>query len=217
MISIKYVLVILAAMAAYLLYRHIPSRRFAIFFCLALLTAAGLFCFSYQAKPAAPMTSPEERAEIQQQQQIFADWYTDYKKNIDQLDYNWQLYHHILADFKADNISIQTTYVRLTQLEGDAGQLRDFLEQLEPPSALNDINYGLTATVIQKTRSYTNEQYKTIHATKNAADPSKLLSNRQDEQSRRLEEIMIMESPAGLFTASEISSLKDNLTVPEES
>ena len=216
MISIKYVLLILAAILAYLLYRHVPNRKFAIFFCLALLAAAGLFFFSYQAKPASPVMSPEAKAEVQHQQQIFSDWYTGYKKNIDQLDYNWQLYHHILDDFKADNISIQTTYVRLTQLEGDAAQLRDTLTKLEPPGELNDENYALTTTVIQKTRDYAEQQYKAIHATREAADPSRLLSNRQEEQSRRLEEIMIMESPTGLFTATEIASLKDNLTVPDE-
>ena len=67
-----------------------------------------------------------------------------------------------------------------------------------------------------ETRSYAEEQYKAINDTRNAADPAHLLSNRQEEQSRRLEEIMIMESPTGLFTATEIASLKDNLTVPDE-
>ena len=216
MVSIKYVLAILAAVLAYMLCRHVPNRKVAVLFCLTLIGAGAIFAFSYQTKPAAPVIRPEEKAEIQQQQQIFTDWYTGYKKNIDQLDYNWQLYHHILADFKADNISIQTTYVRLTQLEGDAAQLRDSLAQLEPPASLTDANYDLTATVIKKTRSYAEEQYKAINDTRNAADPAHLLSNRQEEQSRRLEEIMIMESPTGLFTATEIASLKDNLTVPDE-
>ena len=87
---------------------------------------------------------------------------------------------------------------------------------MAPPPTLEGDNYDLVIEIIKKTQTYSAAQHQAILRTRAAADPSRQISELQEEQSRRLEEIMILESPAGLFTASEISALRENLTIPEE-
>ena len=158
----------------------------------------------------------EERYELQQQQQIFADWYVGYQRDIDELDRNWQWYHHIIEDFKEDNISIQTAYVRLSQLDQDSQKIRERIEHNAPPIALNDGCYDLLIEVMKKTTDYADAQYRTIVLTKAAADPARLRTNDQAEQSRLLQAIMIRESPVGLYTAKEIAAIREYLNIKED-
>ncbi len=216
MLAIKCAVALLTLLCLVFLYRKLPNHRIFAIFCGTLFAASALVFWSWpkQEQPAA--ITEEQRNDILQQQQIFTAWYNDYKKSLDQLDHNWQQYHNILENFKEDNISIQTTYVRLTQLEKDAAQTRDQLGRLNPPLELDSANYDLVTAILKKANTYANTQYQAISRTKTAADPAQLLSDKQEEQSRRLQEIMIRESPTGLFTASEISTLRDNLTLPDE-
>lgn len=216
MILAKFVLAILFFILLYLVYRYFPNRKIFLLFCFLLAGMAFFLTFSYhQTKNAAPLIADEEKQELLQQQYVFSSWYNDYEKNFDSLDHNWQQYHQILQSFKNDEISIQTTYVRLSQLEADAAKLRDNLSRFKPPAGLSNANSDLTTKILQKTRAYTNAQYQTILRTKEAADPAHLLSDNQEEQSRRLQEIMIMNTPANLVLAPEISTIKDNLLLPK--
>lgn len=216
MILAKLVLAILFFILLYFVYRYFPNRKIFLLFCFLLTGMAFFLMFSYhQTKNAAPLIADEEKQELLQQQYIFSNWYNDYEKNFDSLDHNWQRYHQILESFTNDEISIQTTYVRLSQLEADAAKLRDKLNRLEPPAGLSNANSDLTTKILQKTRAYTNAQYQTILHTKEAADPAHLLSNNQEEQSRRLQEVMIMNAPTNLVIAPEISAIKDNLLLPK--
>ena len=217
MTVLKYALIPLILGLLYFLRRYFPNRRAFYLFCLTV-AAAGIFTGMIVSSQttSTPAMDDSEKYALLQQQQIFASWYTDYKKDIDQLDHNWQQYHRILADFKADNISIQTTWLRLQQLEKSAARLDASISQLTPPAALEGDNYDLVFAIIQKTQAYAAAQHKAIRRTRAAADPSQQISEVQEEQSRRLEEIMILESPVGLFTAGEVASLRDNLTIPDE-
>lgn len=108
-----------------LLYHYIPSRKvfFAFFLVLCAASAIIFFLWPTPRHSSDAVVSQEVREERQQQQQVFAVWYTDYQKDLEDLDRNWQRYHKILADFKADIISIQTAYLRLAQLEKDSQAL----------------------------------------------------------------------------------------------
>ena len=218
---LPYILALLALITfllLVLLYRHLPDRRIFRYFCLTLaFTGLTASFFINSAHPTEPVMSEAEKYEMQQQQLIFMNWYADYQKDIDQLDHNWQLYHAILENFKEGSIDIQTAYVRLKQLEEDARQLREHISQKNPPIALNDTCYDLLIEVMRKTRDYMEAQYRTIALTRAASDPIHLRSDNPEEQSRSLQDIMIRESPAGLFTAEEISSIRNYLTIPEES
>lgn len=215
---IIYILLITALILFGLLYHYLPSRK--IFFCfvLTLLAAGGIVSFCWPAKEPAPsvMTEEEFRSKMEQQQ-IFAAWYAGYQKDIAELDRNWQWYHTILENFKEDHISIQTAYLRLKQLDQDSQKLRDKIRRNAPPVTLNDDCYDLLAEVMKKTNDYTDAQCRTIALTKAAADPANIRSNDQAEQSRMLQSIMIRESPAGLYTAKEISAIRDALDISQDS
>ena len=217
MTALKYALIPLILGLLYFLRRYFPKRRAFYLFCLTV-AAAGIFTgmIVSSQNTGTPAMDDSEKYALLQQQQIFSSWYTDYKKDIDQLDHNWQQYHRILADFKADNISIQTTWLRLQQLEKTSAQVSGAITRLTPPPSLEGENYDLVLAIIQKTQAYAAAQQQTISRTRAAADPSQQISEVQEEQSRRLEETMILESPVGLFTAGEVASLRDNLTIPDE-
>ena len=118
---ILYILGIAAIILLALLYRYLPSKKIFVCFCLCLAAAGAIVYHCWSIPPTEPTVMTEaERYELQQQQQIFADWYVGYQRDIDELDRNWQWYHHIIEDFKEDNISIQTAYVRLSQLDQDS-------------------------------------------------------------------------------------------------
>lgn len=195
-----------------------PNKKILGIFCLTLAAASSFWLLNvpqhYNTEKAG--LTPQEKQLRQQEQQSFSSWYEEYKKKLEQLDQNWQQYHHIQADFKADNISIQTVYVRLTHLASRSAQLNEDIKALTPPATLSPGNSDLVKNIITKTIAYSNAQYMTIEHSRAAADPAQLLSKRQEEQSRRLQEIMIRESPPTLFTAVEISKLKDTLTIPDE-
>ena len=193
----------------FLVQRFFPRRGIFAIFCLVLL-GAGAVLFMTQEEKTAPMTAAE-RDHISEQQGMVVDWYTEYQGLIDQMDYNWQQYHRILSDFDADVIDLTTAWERLDELDGAALSTLDALMRMEPPLALDDENYDLVTTIILKARAYAMEQRQTIRHTADVADPEKQLTEVQEEQSRRLRDVMRSEAPAGLFTAKEISALRDNV------
>ena len=212
-----YLLLIIGLILLGLLYHYLPSKRIFFFFCLTLLAAGSIAFFFWPVKAPEPAAMTEEELNYQpEQQQIFATWYASYQKDLSELDRNWQWYHNILENFKEDNISIQTTYVRLKQLEQDSQLLRDRINHHAPPLALNDGCYDLLIEVMKKTNAYAEAQYRTIALTKAAADPANLRTTDQAEQSRMLQAIMIREQPVGLYTAKEIAAIRDYLDIQQD-
>lgn len=200
-----------------LLYHYIPSRKifFAFFFVLCAASAIVFFAWPSPHRNGDAVISQEMREE-RQQQQIFAGWYKDYQKDIEDLDRNWQRYHKILADFKADIISIQTAYLRLSQLEKDSQALDTRIASRTPPLALNDTCYDQSIELVRKTHAYAEAQHRAIALTRAAADPANLRTDDQEEQSRMLQAVMIRESPPALFIADEIAAIRNYLALPEE-
>ena len=198
----------------FFLRRYFPNRRIFFVFAAVILAAAAFSFFSTEPPPR-PAISPEERSHIIAQQQIIAEWYTEHQRLIGDLDHNWQQYHRTLTEFDADDISIETAYERLTELDAAAAEEEARVRKMEPPKALDRVNYDLVAVILSKTRAYAAAQRQAIHLTAAAADPQHLTSDVQEEQSRRLRQVMITESPAGLFTAAELTALRENLILPE--
>ena len=198
-----------------LLYRYIPSRKIFCAFCLVLCAASTIVFFLWPTphRSSDAVVSQEVREE---QQQVFAVWYTDYQKDLEDLARNWQRYHKILADFKADIISIQTAYLRLAQLEKDSQALDTRIAGRTPPLALNDFCYDQSIELVRKAHAYADAQHRAIALTRAAADPANLSTDDQEEQSHMLQAVMIRESPSALFIADEIAAIRDYLAVPEE-
>lgn len=211
-----YVIPVLALMLLALLYRALPNKRVFAFFCVTLALAGAISYTLWSHRAQAPAESSEDAYDIAQQQQIFASWYGTYQKQLKQLDRNWRWYHQILEDFKEDNISIQTTYVRLKQLEEDEKALTARIAESAPPLELHDATYDQTAAMLQKTKAYAEAQQKAITLTRAASDPQRLTTDDQAEQSQQLQTVMEKESPVALFTAEEIAQIQANLAVSDD-
>ena len=199
------------------LYRNLPNKRVFYGFCLILsLTIAAIAhsLFSYQ--PAQMPADESTIRRITAQQQIFDGWYTDYKKQLDSLDYNWSQCQSIVRDYANDNISINTAYTRLNLLEHQAQGVCDTLNRLSPPISLEDANYNLSSEILRKTQAYAQQQLATITALKTTADPANITVDNHEEQARRLNETLIRNAPDVLFTAEETMDLRKNLTLPEK-
>ncbi len=212
MFTTQSVTLALGVLLLFLLHRFLPNRK--VFFLFILVLAAAVIAWFYP-REAPPTVSPGERARIARQQAIVSDWFGEYQELVEQLDHNWQQYHRVLSDFNEDIISIETAYARLRQLEVQAAQPAEVLGQMDPPIELEDLSYDIVTEMIFKTRAYANAQLQTIRLTAEAADPAHLLSTQQEEQSRRLRDVMITESPAGLFTAEDIKALRESVAMPE--
>ena len=200
-----------------LLYRHIPNHKIYFIFLAVVIVIVGILVTSYRSQQAktAEITQ-EQKAAIQLEQQAFTPWYDSYKKHVEQLDYNWQRYQQIVADFKADNISIEVAHLRLEQVSQTSAEISESLSRLEPPMQLQNGNYDLTIELIKKIREYSASQQRVIKNTYDASDPLNQPSENQQDQANRLEDIMIRESPTGLFTANEILQIRNNLLITDD-
>lgn len=186
------------------------------------------------------------RDKIIAQQQVFSVWYAEYQKSIDNLDYNWRQYKLIISDLQNDDINRDTAYNRLAQLEESSILLRDSIVKQAPPATLNDENYQLSNQVHHKTIEYAEAQLRTISRSKEAVNPYTEIHSGTETQTaqsaknamsdentgsalqqqanpapandltHRLNRIMMMEAPIGLFTAKEISAIRSNLALPED-
>ncbi|MBQ3863183.1 hypothetical protein [Schwartzia succinivorans] len=215
MIPLQAIAIAGVVLLIFIAHRLCPDRKIFALFTVIILTASGALFF-YSAKPVEPEPmSAEERAELAVQQELVADWFASYQFYLERLDRNWQKYHRILSDFEADVISIQIARSRLIHLEESSRALAVEVEKLEPPNGLHAENYDLAASIFIKVRSYAQAQHHAISATAQAADPETMPTDIQEEQSRRLRETMIRESPAGLFTGAELAALRDHVSIKE--
>lgn len=207
---------VFAAALFFFFARHFfPKRRTLRFLGLTLIAVGAFFLCQMEPPSRRAVISPEEKAHITAQQQIVAAWYADYQRLIERLDHTWQQYHRVLSDFSEDIIDIETTHERLIAVEAMAADGEAQIKRLAPPDALDEANHDLVAAILKKTQTYAEAQHQTIRLTALAADPERQTSTQQEEQSRQLRERMITESPAGLFTANELTALRENLRLPE--
>lgn len=209
------ILGIAAVLLLALLYRYIPRKKIFYYFLLTIIAASAAI-YNNWTKAPEPAITPEKLAEVQQEQQIFSVWYEEYQRDIIELDRNWQWYHQIIEAFKEDNISVQTAYIRLQQLDQDTIVLRNRIASHAIPSSLDDTCYDNIASLMEKTNAYVEAQYKTIALSRAVCDPANLKTNDQAEQSRLVQTVMLRESPVGLYTAREIIAIREHLKLPDD-
>lgn len=207
--------VLICLLLLLVLYRNLPNKKVFYGFCLVLALTIGAIGQSLLFQPKAEPPSEIALRRIAAQQQIFDDWYTSYKKQLDSLDYNWAQGQKIVNDYHNDNISLNTAYTRLNLLEHQAQVTNQELSKLVPPISLDDTNYDLAASILNKTIAYSEKQLAAITALKANANPANLSTDNHEEESRILWETMLRNGPDALFTAAETNSLRQNLTIPE--
>lgn len=207
--------VLICLLLLLVLYRNLPNKKVFYGFCLALALTIGAIGQSLLVQSRTEPPSEIALRRIAAQQQIFDDWYTSYKKQLDILDYNWSQAQKIVSDYRNDNISLNTAYTRLNLLEHQAQVANQELGKLSPPISLDDTNYDLAASILNKTIAYSEKHLSAITALKANANPANLNTDSHEAESRILQETMLRNGPDALFTADEINSLRQNLTIPE--
>lgn len=211
-----YIFFAIATVILILLYRFLPNRKIFVYFCVLMIFVFGASAFFQYKRSEQQMITREQIEEIRAQQQIFADWYAAYQKDIEQLDRNWQLYHNLVETLKTAEIYEYATYEQLKELEWAAIDEQVKIYKLAVPPELDAESHELLAQVIHKTKLYADAQVKTISAVCLAANPEGVENFDLQALNKRIKDITIRESPAGLFTAGEISTIRDKLVVPGE-
>lgn len=204
-----YLLIIAAIVALAVLYKFSPTKKAFMIICTLLLIVFGASAFIHGRQVQQEITRAQLE-DLQARQKIFGEWYAAYQKDIDRLDQNWQLYHNILDGLNStepQNFNAEAIYLRFKELERESLDEQLKIHQLNPPSELDRENRDLVDVMIKKTQRYVDAQTKTITLSAQAAIPPVELENLKI----RLRDIMIRESPEGLFTAQEISAIRSAL------
>lgn len=204
-----YLILIAAVVTLALLYKFAPSRKIFIIICAVLLVvfATSIFISEHNRQEKLSRAQIEKLLE---RQKIFGNWYAAYQKDIDRLDRNWQSYHNIIDGLKsvdAQNFNAEAFHMRLLNLELDSIEEQLKIHMLAAPSGLDEESRELVELVIRKTQKYVDAQTKTISLSEKASIPPVELESLK----ARLQDIMIRESPEGLFTAQEISAIRSAL------
>ncbi|MBR0287361.1 MAG: hypothetical protein IJQ82_00110 [Selenomonadaceae bacterium] len=202
-----YLILIAAGVTLVLLYKFSPTRKGFLAICVLLIVVFSVSFFIHGRQVQRQEVTRAQLEDLQKRQKIFGEWYAAYQKDIDSLDRNWQLYHNILDGLKtmdAQSFNAEAIYLRLKELEQESLDEQLKIQTLNPPQGLDKDNRDFVEVVIKKTQRYAEAQTRTITLSVQAATPPVELEILQ----ARLNDIMIRESPEGLFTAQEISAIR---------
>lgn len=204
-----YVLLIAAIISLVVLYKFLPTRKIFLVICTILIVVFSASALIHSRQVQREQITRAQREELLERQKIFGDWYADYQKDIDRLDRNWQLYHNILdglQNTEAENFNAEALWLRLKELERESIDEQLKIHTLAAPPELDLENRRLVEAIIGKTQRYVDAQTQTISRSAVEANPS---APKDLETLRaRLHDIMIRESPEGLFTAQEIFAIR---------
>ena len=199
---------VLISVALILLYKFLPNKKIFPYLCVALAIVFSVSAF-IQNRHSQEILTRAQIEELHNRQKIFGEWYAEYQKNINRLDLNWQRYFSIVNELKTAEIYEYTMYEQLLDLEKESAEEKKRIDELKVPPELDELSVKLLESVIEKTKAYATAQAKTISLTRQVADPA-IVKDIQ-AMNKRINEINIRESPAGLFTASEISAIREIL------
>ena len=204
-----YLILIAAVVTLALLYKFAPSRKTFLIICAVLMAVfvASVFISECQQQEKLSRAQVEELLE---RQKVFGDWYAAYQKDIDSLDRNWQSYHNIIDGLKnidEQNFNAEAFHMRLLDLEQESIDEQLKIHMLAAPSKLDEESREQVELIIRKTQKYVDAQTQTISLSAKAATPPVELESLK----LKLQDIIIRESPEGLFTAQEISAIRSTL------
>ncbi len=205
-----YILFIAATVALALLYKFMATRKNFFVICAVIVVVFGISAFVHNRQVRQEEISRAQLEELQARQKIFGEWYASYQRDIDNLDRNWQTYHNIvdsLQTMDADSFNAEAVYLRLRELEQESLDAQIKIYGLTAPQLLDEESRTPVENVIRKTKDYVDAQTRTISLSAKAAQSVTELETLK----LKLHDIMIRESPEGLFTAQEISAIRDIL------
>ena len=205
-----YLLTVAAAVALVLLYKFLPTRKNFVAICAVIVVVFAVSAFVTTRQAQREEISRAQLEELQARQKIFGDWYASYQRDIDRLDRNWQTYHNIvdgLQSVDANSFNAEALHLRLRELEQESIDEQIKIYGLTVPQLLDEQSRTHVEEIIRKTKDYVDAQTRTISLSATATqsitelEPLKL----------KLHDIMIRESPEGLFTAPDVSAIRDAL------
>ena len=200
------ILTIAMIISLIMLYKNLPNRKIFYYFCFSLMIVFAIAGIIARTQPTKETIDEKQRNAIQQQQKEFNGWYINYQKEIDQLDRNWKLYFTIIDNFKSENIDVETLQERLTKLETEMKIEQVNIHTLKSPDMSEECNL-MIEEMIKKTQRYCDLQMQTVSRTRSAIELELFLTADHKEQIQMLENIIIRESPAGLFTSTELTAI----------
>lgn len=190
------------------------KKFFPIFLIFTLATAS--FFLSPLRKGNSPEITPEYKAQIVEEQVKVAAWYTDYKKDLTQIDFLWQQYHKSLAAFINDEISIQTLFIRLLELEKKLDAYQAQYQKMPLPDALRPETEATLTKIAVKTEGSIRLQNTVIKNSIKEISSDPFKKSPQQKQAENLTKIMVLGTPPNLDIAGEITGLQALLTIPGE-
>lgn len=190
------------------------NRKIFFLAAAAVIAAAGFYFGSALLRPSA--LTPQQRQAIARDQQIFSEWYEDYKYNLSQLDFAWRQYHRILKDFRDEEADAEAISERLHQLKAKQAYILKDIGQLPPPKELSTELYDLSIPLYTKLNAYAKAQGKAVSRSAALMSPANAALFEDKVLCRRLEEICVAETPAALFIASDIIAVRNHLLLPDE-
>ena len=125
------------------------------------------------------------------------------------------VYHKIISNYENQSISATEALSQLQRLYDETNAFNNSLQDALPPSELSQNNYTLVYNILEKTRVYSYKLNETIRqsiviineGTYNQIEHKDIVNN--------LNRIYAIEAPIMLDINSEVSQIKDNLTIPE--
>ena len=213
---LKITLIAIAVVSIAVLYKFLPNRKVFMWLCLALIATFAIAGVVTRTRQEQETISQTEINALQGQQQAFTKWYTQYQREIEQLDRNWQVYHNTIESFTAEGIELEQLQERLGDLETEARIEQVQIYTLKVPEGLGDECNLLTEQILKKTRDYADAQTQTIALSKATTETEGFISVPHQEQVQLLQDIIIREAPAGLFTATELSEILAYFKVAED-
>lgn len=198
-----------AVVALVVLYKFLPTRKIFLVICTILVVVFGASAFIHGRQVQREQITRAQLDELLERQRIFGEWYAGYQKDIDRLDRNWQLYHNILDGLQtvdAENFNEEALYQRLKELEQESIDEQLKIHMLTAPQNIGRENRRLVEEIIRKTQRYVDAQTQAISMSAFAANPATPVD--LETLKLKLNDIMIRESPEGLFTAQEISAIR---------
>lgn len=208
-------IVILIIIASYLADRKYPQKRIYIIPTGIIALCLVVMYTSWYAPMTPTRLSEQQRINILSEQPYFITWYNDYKEDINQLDRFATVYHKIISNYENQSISATEALSQLQRLYDETNAFNNSLQDALPPSELSQNNYTLVYNILEKTRVYSYKLNETVRqsiviineGTYNQIEHKDIVNN--------LNRIYAIEAPIMLDINSEVSQIKDNLTIPE--
>ena len=209
----KIIMLLFFLFSSYLIFSKLKLKKFFPIFFIAILSVF-LFFFSPLTKGNSPDPTPEMKEQILLEQINVSTWYTGYKKDINQMDLNWQQYHKNMNAFYNDEISIETLSMRLFELEKSTNLYKQKYTDFLPPTDLRTDTEATITQIITKTKNYATQQDTVIKKSLELISSTNQKTNTHQQIVQSLEKIMILNSPTTLDISTEISQIKSSLTIP---